>query len=121
MTSPWRLKRDIDDAEARQRLHARLARLLRKWEPVLGVHLNEWGIRKMKTYWASTDSENCRITFAEKLGEMSPAFVEVTVVHELVHCRTDGHDAEFYRLMDKHVPNWRRLHAKYNEPLTQHS
>ena len=75
----------------------------------------------MRTYWASVNEADGRITFALKLAEMSPAFVEVTVVHELVHFLTDGHDAQFHELMDRHVPNWRRLHARYAEPLTQHS
>jgi predicted metal-dependent hydrolase len=116
-----KLDAEIAAHRAREQLRARIQRLINKWGPRLGVHPKEWDIKSMKTYWASTDSANCRLTFNLKLAEMSPAFLEVTVVHELVHCLTDGHDRRFYELMDRHVPNWRRLHEKYAEPLTLNS
>ena len=103
------------------KLCAKIQRLIAEWEPKLGVHVRACDVRPMKTYWASTNEAEGKITFNLKLAEMSPAFLKVTVVHELVHLLTDGHDAKFFALMDRHVPGWRKLHAKYDEPLTQHS
>jgi predicted metal-dependent hydrolase len=46
---------------------------------------------------------------------MPPAFVEVILVHELVHQLTNGHDPAFFELMDRHLPGWRRIHARYDK------
>lgn len=121
LRSPTQLGSDIAECDGRRRLAARLKRLLDKWEPILGVHIAQWKIQDMKTYWASVNEGRSKITFNTKLADMSPAFLEATVVHELVHLLTDGHDARFYELMDRHVPGWRKLHAKYAEPMTRHS
>ena len=104
-----------------ERLSARIKRLIAKWEPILGVHVKEAHHQPLKTYWASANERAHKITFNSKLVDMSPAFLEVTVVHEMVHFLTDGHDKRFYELMDRHVPSWRRLHARYAEPLSRHS
>ena len=125
MTRPMRslteLNADIAENEKRRRLTRRIDRLIAKWSPVLGVHVSEWKIQKMKTYWGSANERDRKITFNLTLADMPPAFVEATVVHELVHFLTDGHDAKFYRLMDRYVPGWRRLHARYSEKLTRDS
>ncbi len=116
-----RLDREISELRGHEQFRSRIQRLIAKWERRLGVHVRDWNVRDMKMYWASVNEDDGKITFNTKLAEMSPAFVEITVVHELVHLLTNGHDARFYELMDHHVPGWRRLHAKYSEPLTQHS
>lgn len=121
MKSAAQVDREIGEHRERERLRARIQRLIDKWQPILGVHVREWNIRTMKTYWASINEARGKITFSMKLAEMSPAFQEVTIVHELVHLLTHGHDQRFYELMDRHVPSWRRLHEKYSEPLTRES
>ena len=40
---------------------------------------------------------------------------------ELVYQVTDGHDARFYELMDRHLPGWRKMQAWIEEPLTRYS
>ena len=121
MKSVFQLDRDVSEHRDREQLRTRIQRLIAKWEPILGVHVREWNIKPMKTYWASANEDAGKITFNLKLADMSPAFLNATVVHEMVHFLTDGHDQRFYALMDRHVPNWRRLHERYSEPLTRHS
>ncbi len=121
LRSLTQLNNDIAECADRRRLAARIGRLIKTWEPILGVHTREWRIREMKTYWASVNEAEGKITFSLRLLEMPRAFVETTVVHELVHLLTNGHDAKFYALMDRHVPGWRKLHDQFSEELTQHS
>ncbi len=99
---------DFNESKDRTRLRARIQRLLDKWQPILGVTLGDWDIRKMKMYWGSSRRAGC------------DAFAYL-VVHELVHHLTDGHDKKFFALMDKHVPGWRKMQAKIEEPLTRYS
>ena len=111
------LDRDISAALARQeklgRLRARIRRLLLKWEQRLGVSVQSWQVKDAKDYWATMDDHE--IWFAADLSDMPAAFVEVIVVHELVHQLTKGHDPEFFALMDCHLPGWRRIHARYDK------
>ena len=117
------LGREIDEALERRekikKLRALIRRLFAKWEPRLGVHVQTWQIRDAKTYWATMDDHE--IWFAADLSDMPPAFVEVIVVHELVHQLTSGHDPEFFELMDHHLPGWRRIHARYDKVPTLYS
>lgn len=123
---PKSLLRQLDDANEearREKLRLRIQELIDTWAPRLGVSVSDWNIRTMKTYWGSCDARQRKMTFDSKLVDMSPAFQEVTVVHELMHLVTGdaGHDDRFYALMDKHVPHWRRLHAKYAGHMTPQS
>lgn len=120
---------DLGEAKERKQLRARIQRLLQKWQPILGVQLEDWDLRKMKMYWGSSrragcDAFACRpghITFNTELAKLPRRYVEYVVVHELVHHLTDGHDARFYELMDRHVPGWRAMQARIEEPLKRYS
>lgn len=111
------LNREIGEALARReklgRLRTQIRRLLAKWEPRLGVQVQTWQIKDAKTYWAST--EDHEIWFAAALSDMPLPFVEIIVVHELVHFLTNGHDPEFFELMEHHLPGWQRIHARYDK------
>ena len=126
----WKtLLADLDESSERKKLRSRIQRLLDKWQPILGVTLGDWDLRKMKLYWGSSrragcDTIACRpghITFNTELAKLPPRYQEYIVVHELVHHLTDGHDAKFYELMDRHLPGWRAMQARIEEPLTQYS
>lgn len=126
----WKtLVADLDEAKERKRLRSRIQRLLDKWQPKLGVQIDDWDLRKMKMYWGSSRKAGCdtfacspgKITFNTELAKLPPRYLEYIVVHELVHHLTDGHDKKFYALMDKHVPGWRRLQARIEEPLKRYS
>ena len=110
-------------------LRPRLQRLLDKWQPILGIHVDKWNLRKMKKYWGSSRSPGCdafacrdgHITFNTEMAKLPERHQEYLVVHELVHQVTDGHDAKFYSLMDRHLPGWRKMQAQIEEPLTRYS
>lgn len=123
---PKSLFRQIDEATeeaARAKLGVRIQQLINKWSPILGVTVAEWNIRTMKTYWGSCDHRARKMTFDSKLADAPPALQEMIVVHELMHLVTKagGHDDAFYALMDRHLPNWRRLHNKYAGHMTPKS
>jgi hypothetical protein len=118
----WKtLLADLDESTAREKLRKRIQRLLDKWQPMLGVTIDNWDMRKMKTYWGSSNTETRHILFNTELAKLPPRYQEYIVVHELVHHLTDGHDARFYQLLDRHLPGWRAMQARIEEPLTQYS
>lgn len=118
----WKtLLADLDESTKSKKLRGRIQRLLDKWQPILGVQIADWDMRKMKTYWGSSNKATKHILFNTELAKLPPRYQEYIVVHELVHHLTDGHDKRFYELMDRHVPGWRKMQACIEEPLTQFS
>jgi len=128
-----RLDSDIAEHRKREELRKRVQKLLDKWQPILGVNIREAHVRKMKSYWGSVNERDGRMWVSLDLAHESPKHLEYVVVHELVHLMSDvacrksksstcgGHDDKFYELMDKHLPGWRKIHAEFAGPMTQHS
>lgn len=113
--------RDLQESQEKRKLHDRIQRLIDKWEPILGVHVQRWDMRPMKTYWGSTNRQIGHTVFNPSMAKLPPKYLEYLVVHELAHHRTDGHDQQFYDLMDRNLPGWRKMQARIEEPLTQYS
>ena len=88
----------------RNQLALRIPPLIKKWEPVLGVKVSAWGIRKMKTRWGSCNTRVGRIWLNLELVKKPIHYLEYVVVHELVHLLERNHNARFYALMDRHFP-----------------
>lgn len=104
----------------RERMQASVPRLLEKWEARLGVIVNDWGIKRMKTKWGSCNPTAGRVWLNLELMKKPPACLEYVLVHELAHLLAKHHDERFIRLMDRHMPAWRRHRAELNvAPLGQ--
>ena len=120
---------DLDESKERSRLRRRIQRLLDKWQPILGVTLEDWDLRKMKLYWGSSrragcDTIACRpghITFNTELAKLPPRYVEYIVVHELVDLIQRHHNESFIALLDRHLPHWRHHRKILNEAPLGHA
>ncbi len=117
MKTARQLDREIADHQERARLAARVQKLLDKWQPILGVTVSEFRVKKMRAF-GSLNPPARRLWISQELATMSDAALEYVVVHELVHLLVDegpvgsGHDERFYALMDRYLPTWRRRHAR---------
>lgn len=115
------LDREIADHQDRERLARRVQKLLDRWQPILGVNVREFRIKKMNAF-GSLNPRDRRLWVSQKLAGMSDAALEYVVVHELVHLLMDegpvgsGHDDRFYAIMDQYLPTWRRRHAQLRGP-----
>jgi predicted metal-dependent hydrolase len=98
----------------RDRLREGVSRLLSRWQADLGVEVSEWGIKRMKTKWGSCNPNAGRIWLNLELIKKPPACLEYVLVHELTHLLIAKHDDRFLRLMDRHLPTWRRRRAELN-------
>ena len=88
--------------------------LLEKWQPVLGVQVADWGIKKMKTKWGSCNAYSRRIWFNLELAKKPAQCLEYIVVHELVHLLERHHNERFIALMDEFLPQWRQYREILN-------
>jgi predicted metal-dependent hydrolase len=104
----------------RRLLRGEVAELLAKWEPIVGVEVAEWGIKKMKTRWGTCNSDARRIWINLELAKKSPACLEYIVVHELVHLIERRHNDRFGELMDRLLPRWRVHRDELNRAPLAH-
>ena len=98
----------------RQQLKEMVPPLLTKWQKRPGVHVSDFGIKKMKTKWGTCTAEARRIWINLELAKKSPDSLEYVVMHELVHLLVRHHDDRFIEIMDKHLPRWRALREELN-------
>jgi len=95
----------------REQLKALIPPLLEKWQPIFGVQVADWGIKKMKTKWGSCNPAARRVWFNLELAKKSVQCLEYIVVHELVHLLERHHNEQFMTLMETHIPQWRQYRA----------
>ena len=98
----------------RQHLRAEVPPLLEKWEPKLGVSVNEVRIKRMKTLWGSCNIGAKRIWLNLELAKKSGSCLMYVLVHEMVHLLERGHNDRFRELMDKFLPQWRTYRDELN-------
>ena len=90
----------------RRQLKSLLPGLVAQWEPVIGVDVAECRVRRMKTRWGSCNIGARRIWLNLDLARVSAGCLEYVLVHEMVHLLERYHNARFYRLMDRFLPEW---------------
>ena len=91
----------------RQLLRDQIPDLLAEWEPIVGVKVAEWRIRKMTTRWGSCNISARRICLNLELVRKPRSCLEYIVVHELVHMLERRHNHRFKTYMDRFLPDWR--------------
>lgn len=99
----------------RMELKALLPALIAKWEGLLGVQVNKWEIKQMKTLWGSCNHRTRNVIFNLELIKKPLHCIEYIVVHELLHIRVRLHNEEFTTLLNRHFPNWKQLKEELNE------
>lgn len=98
----------------REQLKNLIPGYIEKWEPIMGVKVDEWGVKLMKTRWGSCNTSAKRIWINLELAKKNPRCLEYLIVHEMVHLLERGHNAKFKSYMDNFLPNWREVKAELN-------
>lgn len=98
----------------RQQLRERIPALITKWEPKLGVNVNEWGIKRMKTRWGSCNIGAKRIWLNLELAKKPILCLEYVLVHEMIHLLERHHNERFKGFMDLHMPQWHLYRDELN-------
>lgn len=93
----------------RKELKNQLPQLITKWENLIGVKCNDWGVKQMRTKWGACNTSDKRIWLNLELAKKPTICLEYIIVHELVHLHERNHNDRFIALMDKFMPKW-RLH-----------
>jgi hypothetical protein len=104
----------------RKELKADILPLICKWEKIIGVTIDEWGVKRMRTRWGTCNRRAKRIWLNLELAKKPVECLEFIIVHEMVHLLEKGHNARFKAFMDEFLPEWRTLRKELNrQPLTE--
>lgn len=98
----------------RQQLKNEIPLLIKKWEPVIGVKVLEWGVKSMRTRWGSCNINAQRIWLGTELAKKPYHCLEYVVVHEMVHLLERYHNVRFHGFMSQFLPDWQHIKAELN-------
>ncbi|MDY6903570.1 MAG: SprT family zinc-dependent metalloprotease [Thermodesulfobacteriota bacterium] len=73
----------------------------------MGLPAPGLSIRQMKTRWGSLSARGT-MTLNLDLIRAPRACIAYVIVHELCHLVHRRHDAAFYKLLEKHMPDWEK-------------
>ena len=100
----------------RDQIRAEAPALMAKWERLLGVAVNRFYVRHMKTKWGTCNPHARSIRLNTELAKKPKHCLEYIVVHEMVHFLDPRHGNRFASLMDSFLPEWRH----YRDELNRH-
>jgi len=103
-------------AELKKRIPEMIARL----EPLIGVQVAHWGVKKMKTKWGTCNIEARRILLNLGLAQKPLECLEYILVHEMVHLLERHHNDNFKRHMNRYLPQWRIYRERLNRAPLGH-
>ena len=99
----------------RKQIKKEVPKIIEKWEPILGVSVNQWGVKKMHTKWGTCNSDCGRIWLNLYLAKRPHQCLEYVVVHEMIHLIEKTHNERFKELLSEHYPNWKTVKAELNQ------
>jgi len=104
------------EAWYREQIRTAVPPLLARWEPRLWVKVERLFVQRMKTRWGTCNPRARTIRLNTELAARPPELLEYIVVHELVHLLEPTHNARFYALMDRYMPDWKVHRGTLNRP-----
>lgn len=113
-------KQEIIDAWYRDQIKKAVPPLITKWEQLLGIKVERFYVRRMKTRWGSCNHQAFSIRFNTDLVKKPKECLEYIVVHEMAHLREPTHNSRFVTLMDQFMPNWQFYRDKLNQLPVSH-
>jgi predicted metal-dependent hydrolase len=113
-------KHNVINEWYRIQLKIMLPLLIDKWERKIGVAVEEWGIKQMKTKWGTCNTDKQKIWLNLELAKKPIHCIEYILVHEMVHLLERNHNDLFQAYMDKYLPNWRTLKDELNKLPVSH-
>ena len=93
----------------RTELKKRIAKRLPGIEEATGLRSSGWTVRDMRTRWGSCNTVTHHLNFSLMLATRSDIELDYVILHELVHTVVPNHGPEFYALMDKFMPGWKKI------------
>jgi predicted metal-dependent hydrolase len=117
------------DTEQRQTIinewyRAELKKLIQpiidKWQTRIGVTVDDWQVKQMKTKWGTCNIEKKRIWINLELAKKPLNCLEYIVVHEMIHLLERHHNDRFLALVESFLPQWKFYKEELNRFPVSH-
>lgn len=104
----------------RKQLKTQIPQLIIKWEKIIGITVDDWGVKQMKTKWGTCNIEQKRIWINLELAKKPFYCLEYIVVHEMIHLIERHHNANFLAHLEKYMPRWKLYKEELNRLPVSH-
>lgn len=85
-----------------------LRKAIARAESATGLRASQYTIKHMASRWGSSNTRTRRISINSRLGAYPPECTYYVVVHELCHFVHANHSADFWAMVERYCPDWRR-------------
>ena len=86
--------------------------LVKKYEFLMNLQVQEFGVKKMKTRWGTCNPAAKRIWLNLELAKKPIECLEYVVLHEMTHFLEPKHNQRFYDFVTKYMPSWKMAEQK---------
>ena len=94
--------------------------IIDKWEKQIGITVDDWQVKQMKTKWGTCNIGEKRIWINLELAKKPLHCLEYIVVHEMIHLLERHHNDRFLSLIEKYMPQWKFYKEELNRlPVSQ--
>ena len=100
----------VSESQARTAARECVSTLAQEEAERIGVEYRRIRIGGQRTRWGSCSSRGT-LSFNWRLVLAPPEVLDYVVVHELCHLRVPNHSGQFWALVERHRPHWRRQRA----------
>ncbi|MCR5369425.1 MAG: M48 family metallopeptidase [Clostridium sp.] len=80
----------------------------------MGIQYNRITIRSQKTRWGSCSSAG-NLNFNIRLADVPEELLDYVIVHELAHRREMNHSTDFWKIVEREIPDWRDRRKRLKE------
>jgi predicted metal-dependent hydrolase len=94
--------------------------IIDKWHSRIGVTVDDWQVKQMKTKWGTCNIEKKRIWINLELAKKPLNCLEYIVVHEMIHLLERHHNDRFLALMESFLPQWKFYKEELNRFPVSH-
>ena len=129
---PWRISFDLDkdswlvmrvplgaDRVAREKflfrfyrdwLKVHISEVVAEWEPLLGVHVKDWRVRRVKKTWVTISPKHQGVWLNSELAKMPIPCFEYYAVRGMLFLKHAGQKVQVEQSLDRLLPDWRLHH-----------
>lgn len=91
-----------------------LSNRVEHWAKVTGLNFNNLRVKELKTKWGSCSSLR-NINLNWQLVLLSEHLIDYVIIHELMHLKEMNHSPQFWALVGKYFPDYKRAKAQLKE------
>jgi len=92
----------------RAQLKTQIPTYIEKYEHLMNLKVQEFGVKKMKTRWGTCNPRAKRIWLNLELAKQPIECLEYVVLHEMTHFLEPKHNKRFYTFIADYMPAWKK-------------